>query len=312
VVRDASLEVMMRIFVAGGSGTIGLPLVRALVEAGHQVTALTRSKDKQQMLRALGASPATADALDSNALDAAVRAARPTHVIHQLTALPKDGVRRASDLAPTNRLRIEGTRNLLDAAIAAGARRFVGGSFAPLHGIGPDAPANVREGAAAIESMESQILGASQSDRIEGIVLRYGLFYGPGNPATEKMMALVRRRMLPVVRGDRSLLPCIHMADAVSATVAALDHGPAGTAYDIVDDRPVSMTEIVRTLAEYAGAPPPFTVPAWLPRLLAPYMAAVTSMRLTLSNEKARTELDWRPAFPTVREGLAEMSARAA
>lgn len=302
----------MRVFVAGGSGTIGVPLVRALVEAGHHVTALTRSKDKEQMLRALGASPAIADALDATALENAVRAARPTHVIHQLTALPKEGVRRASDLAPTNRLRIDGTRNLLDAAIAAGATRFLGGSFAPLHAVGPDAPPGARQGVAAVESMESQILEASRSGRIEGIVLRYGLFYGPGNPATEKMMALARRRMLPVVRGDRSLLPCIHLADAVSATVAALDHGPAGGVYDIVDDRPVSMTEIVRALAECAGAPPPFRVPAWLPRLLAPYMATVTSMHLSLSNEKARAELGWRPAFPTVRDGLAQMAARAA
>jgi nucleoside-diphosphate-sugar epimerase len=165
---------------------------------------------------------------------------------------------------------------------------------------------------AAVESMESQILDASRSGRIEGIVLRYGLFYGPGNPATEKMMALARHRTLPVVRGDQSLLPCIHMTDAVSATVAALDHGPAGGVYDIVDDRPVSMTEFVRALAECAGAPPPFSVPAWLPRVFAPYMAALTSMRLTLSNERPRAELGWRPAFPTVQEGLAEMSARAA
>lgn len=302
----------MRVFVAGGSGTIGVPLVRGLVEAGHHVTALTRSPDTQQTLRALGASPAIADALDATALRTVVQVARPTHVVHQLTALPKDGVRRASDLAPTNRLRIDGTRNLLDAAIAAGATRFIVGSFAPMQGISPNAPQDIREGVAAVESMESQILAASRSGRIEGIVLRYGLFYGPANPATEKMIALVRRRMLPVVRGDRSLLPCIHVADAVSATIAALDHGPAGNVYDIVDDQPVSMTEIVRALAEYAGAPAPFTVPAWVPRLFAPYLAGITSMRLALSNEKARVELGWRPAFATWRDGLAHMDARAA
>src|SRR5512140_1200091 len=124
---DRKGEAIMRIFVAGGSGTIGVPLVRALVGAGHQVTALTRSTSKQDALRALGASVAVADALDRESLINAVAAARPTHVIHQLTALPKDAPRRASDLQPTNRLRVEGTRNLIEAATRAGARRLVVG-----------------------------------------------------------------------------------------------------------------------------------------------------------------------------------------
>ena len=173
----------MRIFVAGGSGAIGIPLVRALVKSGHQVTALTRSQEKQQMLINLGATPAIADALDAAALQSVLQAARPTHVIHQLTAIPKDGVQRASDLDSTNQLRIEGTRNLLSASIAAGAKRFIVGSFAPLQGVSANAPQEVRRVAAAIDSMESQILEASQSGKIEGIVLRYGLFYGPENPA---------------------------------------------------------------------------------------------------------------------------------
>jgi len=302
----------LRVFVAGGSGTIGIPLVRALVEAGHHVTALTRSADKQQSLRALGATPAVADALDASRLKDVVLAARPTHVIHQLTALPKDGPRRASDLAPTNRLRIDGTRNLLAAAIAAGATRFIGGSFAPIHGIRPDALAGVQAGVVAVQSLESQILEASRAGAIEGVVLRYGLFYGPDNPATKRMLALVRRRMLPVVRHDRSLLPCIHVDDAVSATMAALDRGSAGGVYDIVDDRALSMTELVRALATMAGAPAPRAVPAWLPRLVSPYLALMTSLRLPLSNAEARAALGWRPAFPTVQEGLAQTIARAA
>jgi nucleoside-diphosphate-sugar epimerase len=302
----------MRVFVAGGSGAIGIPLVQALLAAGHQVTALTRSPEKQQSLRGLGAMPAVADALDAAALKTVVAAARPTHVIHQLTALPKAGPRRASDLAATNRLRIDGTRNLLEAAIAAGAKRLIGGSFALIAEPRPELPRTAREGADALASMESQILEASDAGRLEGMVLRYGLFYGPHNPATEQMVALVRRRMLPVVRRDLGQLPCIHLADAVSATVAALDRGTPGTVYDIVDDRPVSMTEIVEAIAEYTGAPAPFAVPAWLPRLLAPYMASVTSLRLPLSNAKARAELGWQPRFSTWRDGLSEMLAPAA
>ena len=300
----------MRVFVAGGSGTIGVPLVRALVAAGHQVTALTRSANKQAELRTLGASPAIADALDRDALIAAVVAARPTHVIHQLTAIPKDGARSAKDLAATNRLRIDGTRNLLEAAITAGARRFIVGSFALL----ADRGSIAMEGdvAAAIRSMERQVLDATARGSIEGVILRYGLFYGLETPSTVKMIDMVRRRRLPVIRGDAGQLPLIHMDDAVSATVAALDRAPAGSTYDIVDDQAVSMSQVVEGLAEYTGSPAPFRVPAWLPRLIAPYMARLTSMRMPLSNAKAKAELGWGPKYSNMREGLAGMFPQAA
>ncbi len=295
----------MKVFVAGASGTIGVPLVRALVKAGHDVTAMTRTPSKQESLRALGAKPVVADALDAAAVTRVVAAAAPDVVIHQLTALPKaGGVKRAADLEPTNRLRIDGTRNLVSAAVAAHARRIIVGSFALLRAAGPDTPAASRAGAEAVGSMESQILEASRRGLIEGVVLRYGLFYGPDNPATKNMITMARRRMLPVIRGDRSLLPVIHVDDAVSATLAALDHGEPGGVYEIVDDRPVSMTDIVTTLADRVGAPRPFTVPAWLPRLLAPYMAQITSIRLPLSNAAARTALGWRPRYPTIDDGL--------
>jgi nucleoside-diphosphate-sugar epimerase len=302
----------MKVFVAGGSGTIGIPLVQALVSAGHQVTALTHSLEKQPLLRGLGATPAVADALDAAALKIAVAAARPAVVIHELTALPKGGARRARDLAATNRLRIDGTRNLLDAAISAGARRLIGGSFALIAEPRPDLPRSARAGADALAAMETQILEANDAGRIEGVVLRYGLFYGPHNPATEQMIGLVRRRMLPVVRGDRGLLPCIHVDDAVSATVAALDRGIPGHVYDIVDDRPVSMTDIVKTIAEYTGSPAPLAVPAWVLRVLSPYLAGIIALRAPLSNAIARAELGWQPRFSTWRDGLSEMLARAA
>jgi 2-alkyl-3-oxoalkanoate reductase len=301
----------MKVFVAGGSGAIGLPLVRALVGAGHEVTALTRSGNRQAQLREIGASVAIADALNRDALVAAVRAAGPTHVIHELTALPKDAPRRSADLEPTNRLRIEGTANLLAAAIGAGVHRLIVGSFAPL--APHDGSSRSSDGvAAAIQSMEEQVLEATRSGSIEGVILRYGLFYGWDAPSTKAMVDLVRKRWLPVVRGDEGLLPVIHLDDAVSATVRALDAGRAGAVYDIVDDRPVSMTAIVEALAEYSGSPRPRHVPAWLPRLLAPYMARVMSVRMPLSNARARAELGWSPKYPTMHEGLAEMFRRAA
>jgi nucleoside-diphosphate-sugar epimerase len=302
----------MNVFVAGGSGAIGIPLVRALVAAGHQVTALTRTAGKQEELRALGATPAVADALNRDALITAVAAARPTHVIHQLTALPKDGPRKAGDLEATNRLRIDGTRNLIDAAVHAGARRFLVGSFAPLSPRSPVDAATELAAAAAIRSMESQTLQASKDGRLEGVVLRYGLFYGLEAASTVKMIELVRKRRLPVIRGDAGQLPLIHIDDAVGATICALDRAPSGSVYDIVDDRAVSMTEIVDALARYTGSPMPFRVPAWLPRLLAPYMSRMTSLRMPLSNARAKAELGWRPVFPTMNDGLAAMFPHAA
>jgi len=302
----------MNVFVAGGSGTIGIPLVQALLAAGHQVTALTRFASKQNDLRALGASVAVADALNREALIAAVEAAHPTHVVHQLTALPKDGARRAGDLDATNRLRIDGTRNLLDAAIHIGARRFLVGSFAMLSGRGPGATAADDDAAAAVRSMERQVLEASERGSIEGVVVRYGLFYGLETPSTVAMIDMIRKRRLPVVRGDKGQLPLIHVADAVSATLRALEFAPAGGTYDIVDDRAVSMTEIVEAIAEYTGSAPPLRVPGWLPRLVAPYLARVTSMQMPLSNAKAKMELGWRPKYPTMRDGLAQMFQRAA
>lgn len=303
----------MRIFVAGASGTIGVPLVRALVAAGHQVTAMTRTPQKVAMLEALGATPVVADAFDAVALHRALVDAKPTHVMHQLTALPKSGPKRVADLALTNRLRDEGTRNLLAAAIAAGAKRFIGGSFALIGGkSGGPASRGVDAAGDAVRSMESQILDASRSGKIEGIVLRYGGFYGPGNPMTDDLLDRIRRGRLFTIRNDRGLLPFVHRADAVSATVAALDHGRPGSVYDIVDDRAISFSEMALTAAELMGAPRPRAIPLWIPKLLMPFFARFIAARVPLSNAKARAELGWRPAYPTVRDGLSRTLSRAA
>lgn len=303
----------MTVFIAGGSGTIGLPLVRALVSAGHRVLATTRSLSKQDELQRHGATPIVMDALDGDAVERAVRAASPTAVIHELTALPVAGPRRARDLRPTNRLRMEGTRHLLRAATAAGARRFIGGSFAPLGAApalaGAQSP-HARNAAEAVQSMESQILDAARAGAIEGIVLRYGMFYGTGNPGMREMTVLARRRRLPVIRRDRGLLPFVHLDDAVAATVAALDRGSSGAVYDIVDDHPVSFSDFVQELAANAGAPRPLAVPLWVLRLAAPYMAHLLSMRLSVSNAKARADLGWAPIFPSYREGLRQTPGR--
>lgn len=301
----------MNVFIAGGSGTIGIRLVRALVAAGHTVTAMTRSPNKEGELRALGASVAVADALDRSAVARALADARPTHVIHQLTALPQAGVKRSSDLDATNRLRIDGTRYLLEAAVHAGARRFLVGSFAMLSSR-DGGTMSADAAAVAVRSMETQVLDATARGAIEGVILRYGLFYGPAVPSTIRMIDMVRKRRLPVIRNDASRLPVINVDDAVNVTVLALDRAPAGAAYDIVDDRSVSLTEIVETLAEFTGSPAPWRVPAWVPRLFTPYMSRMLSTRLPLSNAKAKAELEWRLRYPTIREGLLPIAPRAA
>jgi nucleoside-diphosphate-sugar epimerase len=160
--------------------------------------------------------------------------------------------------------------------------------------------------------MESQVLDATARGSIEGVILRYGMFYGLETPSTVKMIDMIRKRRLPIVRKDNGQLPLIHIDDAVRATLLALDRAPAGSVYDIVDDQPVSMRQIVEALAKSTGSPAPFTVPAWLPRLIAPYMARLMSMRMTLSNAKAKSELAWLPRYSTMRDGLADMFSRAA
>jgi nucleoside-diphosphate-sugar epimerase len=302
----------MNIFIAGGSGTIGIPLVRALTAAGHSVTAMTRSTTRHGDLKRMGANAIVADALNREAVRAAVRAANPTHVIHQLTALPKSGPRNSGDVEATNRLRIDGTRNLLDAAIHAGAKRFIVGSFALL---APREAVTAQSGnaaAIAVASMENQVMDATANGSIEGVILRYGMFYSSETPSTIAMIDMIRKRRLPVVRNDASQLPLIHVEDAVSATIRALDIAHAGSVYDIVDDQSVRFSEIVEGIAEFTNSAKPFKVPAWVPRLVSPYLARMISIRLPLSNTKAKTELGWQLKYRTLREGLAHMFQRAA
>ena len=297
----------MNVFIAGGSGTIGIPLVRALIADGHAVTAMTRSSNKQDKLKRMGASVLVVDALNRDAVIAAVRAAKPTHVIHQLTALPRSGPRRSSDVNATNRLRIDGTRHLLEAAIHAGVRRFVAGSFALLAPRDPMIAQSKDPAAAAVASMEKQVLETTANGFIEGIILRYGMFYGLDVPSNIAMIDMVRKRRLPVVRKDASQLPFIHLEDAVSATLRALEFATAGSIYEIVDDHAFCFSEIVEIIAELSNSAKPFKVPAWLPRIVSPYLTRMTSIRLPLSNAKAKSELDWRPKYKTMREGLAHM-----
>lgn len=313
----------MKVFIAGATGALGAPLLRELVARGHEVVGLTRSPEKRALIEQLGASAAVADALDAPALEQALRAAAPTHVVHLLTALPKNGPMRPSDIATTNTLRVQGTANLLRAAIATGAQRIVGESFSAIYGyhdrgdwpLGEDAaPAlperdpGLRAVIEALRSLEDQLLEANRSGKIEAIVLRYGLTYGPENASTKYLLGILRKRRLPLLRGAQGRVSFIHIDDAAAATIAALEHGQPGAIYNIVDDQPVGFNEYLGAAAQAIGARRPWALPAWLLRLAAPMAATMMELRLPLSNARAKQDLGWRPHYPSYREGLRQVA----
>jgi 2-alkyl-3-oxoalkanoate reductase len=306
----------MRVFVAGATGVIGQRLVPRLVAAGHQVVATTRSPGKAEGLRALGAEPAVVDGLDAMAVREAVGRAEPEVVIHQMTQLAgmKNLRRFDREFAVTNRLRTQGTDHLLAAATAAGARRFIAQGYTgwpnsrsggpvqtEVDPLDEDPPAAQRQSFAALRYLETAVTEASP---VEGIVLRYGSFYGPG--ASEEILGLVRERKMPVVGDGAGIWSFIHIDDAAAATVAALDHGSRGV-YNIVDDEPAKVADWLPYLADALGAKPPMHVPAWLARLLAGEVgvSVMTKIRGS-SNAKAKAELSWAPIWASWQQGFRE------
>lgn len=305
----------MRIFVAGATGVLGRPLVAALVAAGHEVTGTTRTAQRAAAIDAAGARGVVCDALDRDAVRRSVLAAAPEVVVHQLTALPQSfaKLRRGSDA--TNRLRREGTGNLVDAAVSAGARRVIAESVAFLYAPAPGpadedapvftvAPEPYRSMIGALNELERVV---TTSDGIEGVVLRYGTLYGPGTwfAADGDMIKQIRKRRLPVVGSGGGVTSFLHVEDAAAATVRALDHGPPGV-YNIADDDPVSYDVLLPALADLLGAKPPRHVPPWLVRLAGGAVAvSTTTEQRGASAQKARHELGWRPAYASWRDGFA-------
>jgi nucleoside-diphosphate-sugar epimerase len=309
----------MRVFLAGATGVVGRRLVPALVAAGYEVTGTTRNQSKTDQLRAAGAEPVVLDPLDRHAVGTAVGKASPDVVMHQLTALTnlKPNFRRFDQqFAATNRLRTEGLDYLLEAAVAAGARRFIAQSYAgwPTERTGgavktevdpldPTPAAGSRESLAAIRHLEAAVTG---TDRIEGVVLRYGGFYGPGTGFERggPLLELVRKRRFPIIGGGTGVWSLVHIDDVASATVAAVERGAPGL-YNVTDDEPAPVAVWLPYLAETIGAKPPRRLPAWLARpLLGDHgMSMMTTMRGS-SNAKAKRELGWVLAYPSWRQGF--------
>ena len=306
----------MRVFVAGASGAIGRPLIRRLVAAGHEVTGSTRSESNAEEIRAAGARAAICDALDAEALRAAVAEAAPEAVVHQLTALPDRFDPRAKGLYDaTNRLRSEGTRNLVEAAQAAGARRLVCQSIAFAYAprerpevLDEDAPLSLEapppfgDAVRVVHEMERAVLEASG---LEGLVLRYGWFYGPGTYFAEDGSTAqdVRRRRFPVIGEGIGLFSFIHVDDAAAATEAAVTRGAPGV-YNVVDDDPGRMRDWLPVYAEAIGAKRPRRVPVWLARLVAGRMVSAMATMPGASNARAKSELGWQPRWTSWRQGF--------
>jgi 2-alkyl-3-oxoalkanoate reductase len=317
----------VKVFIAGATGVLGRALVPRLVARGHEVVGMTKSASKQDLVRSLGAHPIVADALDAQEVAEAVASAEPEVIVHQLTALSGPmSVRearhpeRSSAVTMTNRLRTEATDHLSAAGRAVGARRFVAQSFGawrfartggPVQTeadpLDPDPPAALRSGVAAILHLEQAV---TTIDWGEGLVLRYGSFYGPGTGislAPDAVMAApVRKRRFPIVGGGGGVWSHVHIEDAAAATAAAVERGQPGI-YNVVDDDPAPVREWLPGLATALGAKPPRRVPRWLGRLAAGEMATVmmTEVRGS-SNEKARRELGWKPQYASWRQGFAQ------
>ena len=302
----------MRVFVAGATGAMGRHLVPGLVAAGHEVTATTRTPGKVARLREAGAKPVVMDGLDREAVVAAVRAAAPEVIVHQMTALADMRNLRKVDqeFAATNELRTQGTDNLLAAAARAGTRRVIAQSAtgANERSGGPVKTEEDPLDSRPITSAARTVAALKHVDETvplaapEGIVLRYGTFYGPG--ASDPLLDAVRKRQMPVIGGGSGIWSFIEITDAAAATLAAVDRGAPGV-YNVVDSDPAPVAEWLPYLAKVADAKPPLRLPAWLGRLLAGafVVAQMTSWRGS-SNEKARKELGWEPRYPSWREGF--------
>ncbi len=310
----------MKVFVAGASGALGKQLVPMLVARGHEVTGMTRTPAKRELIERLGARSVVADALDPEAVAQAVAQAEPEVVVHQLTAIDTSKFSRSLDemFTLTNRLRTEGTDHLLAAARAVGARRFVAQSFAgwpyeptgsrvksedaPLQG---SPPKTVTQGLAAIRHVEEAVTGA---EGIEGLALRYGGFYGPGtsiavDPDGEQVVML-RKRRLPIIGDGGGMFSMLHIADAASATAAAVERGAPGI-YNVADDDPAPVSVVIPELAKVLGAKPPRRIPRWLGKMIAGEgMTLMMTEARGAANDKAKRELGWTPRYPSWRLGF--------
>ncbi len=310
----------MRVLVAGATGAVGHQLLPRLVSAGHSVVGLTRTPEKAAIVRALGAEPAVADGLDSQSIHAAIASARPDVIVHEMTDLKGASDLRKFDraFANTNRLRTVGTDNLIAAAKEVGVKRIVVQSFcgwpyarnggsvkSEEEPLDPNPPQEYRRTLDAIKHVEAAVTGLSEP---EGLVLRYGAFYGLDTGVLEPaVVEQIRRRRVPLIGSGNGWWSFLHLDDAAKATALAVTEGKSGI-YNIADDEPAPVSEWLPALAAMLGAKPPFRVPEWLARMIAgEHLVVMMTQARAGSNAKAKRELGWIPAHPSWRQGFAEI-----
>ena len=299
----------MRVLVAGATSVPGIPLLRELNARGHDVVGLTSQPTKTPQIEQEGAKPVVANVFDAAQINAVVADIEPEAVVSLLTTLPKWGPKRPKDFEPAKKLWSTGASNLVRAAQRAGVRRVVAESMVFAYGYPTTSPALMDESdpypgpppkggddmLAALRGMEQTVLTSGDHSDTEGIVLRYGIFYGPGVPHDELFTRLAKWWALPAMTGN-GLVPWIHIDDIAKATADALEKGRGGQMYNIVDDRPQSFGDYVRELSARLHRPRPMPIPYQLVGLVASYPAtAFGTTRLPLSNAKAKAELDWTP-----------------
>ncbi len=314
----------MRVLVAGATGAVGRHLLARLVAAGHQVVGTTRNARKVDLVRRHGGEPIVMDGLDARSVRSAVESAKPDAIIHEMTDLAGVSDLRRFDrtFAVSNRLRTEGTDHLIAAARGAGVKRFVAQSFCgwPYARVGgpvkseddpldPNPPAELRRSLDAIRHLEQAV---TQARGLDGIVLRYGGFYGPDTGVFDgAFVEQIARRRTPLIGDGNGWWSFLHVEDAAAATVLALERGEPGQIYNIVDDEPAPVRAWLPALAGMLGARPPRHVPAWLARLIAgEHLVVMMTQQRAGSNAKARRALDWQPAHPSWRQGFAELARR--
>jgi len=304
----------MKVFVAGATGAVGQPTVRALVAAGHDVVGTTRSEERSGGIKAAGAQPMVMDALDAASARRAVTDAKPDAIVQLLTALPKRGPLREKELIATSRLRSDGTRNLVAAATDAGVGLYISESIVIGYRSNTDRPATETDpysdgsgGGPFADALKALASLETQVRSIGGIVLRFGLFYGDDAGSQQYLAKMARRRLLMLPEG-RGVTPWVHVEDLARAVVCALDKGRRGEIYNIVGDEAASTRALATAIARSVGAPPPRKMPRWLARIVLPYVARGLDTRLLVSNEKAKRELGWTLGYPRIEDAFSSSS----